>query len=238
MKNQDELLKLGLPKWPQMYTTGKPVSEDQAIEIIRRTDYFFRSMGGNDEEFTNKIRTSVGMPILDYRAGHEKAFHEACKTQDAWRQKWECLWTSYVDNDWITCSYIYGPHGWMHPDGSVGFEDNVGKWPEAEEVLTDWKKIAKIWDFLDVGVTLMSGEHCEDGTRPVVSICVKDGGACLVDPAKEDVHEDHPKLTLRGEVYDENLIEYLNTEPRIRECGLDPKHFQYFEQVAKEKGLV
>ena len=33
----------GLPKWPQMYTTGLPVAIEQAKEIIRRTDSYFTS---------------------------------------------------------------------------------------------------------------------------------------------------------------------------------------------------
>lgn len=36
-----ELMERSLPKWPQMIVTGTPVSEMQALEIIRRTDVFF-----------------------------------------------------------------------------------------------------------------------------------------------------------------------------------------------------
>jgi len=41
-ENMSYLFERSLPKWPQMLVTGSPVSEEQALEIIRRTDNFFR----------------------------------------------------------------------------------------------------------------------------------------------------------------------------------------------------
>lgn len=62
MHNSDDLFSVisalsagSLPKWPQMIVTGKPVTIDQAKEIIFRTDSFLTSSdefaGGNNREF-------------------------------------------------------------------------------------------------------------------------------------------------------------------------------------------
>lgn len=236
-QNQEELTNIELPKWPQAYTTGKSVSEDQALEIIRRTDSFFMCSSGNDPEFAEKIRASIGFPTA-VPTGDMGEFRRRLEREDVWREKWDFLRLEYMSNGWITCSYINGPHGWMHPDGSIGFADIIGKWPKVEEFLSDWKQIAKTWSFLDIGATLMEKELYEEDTLPVVSIRVKDGEAHLVDPAKEDVHKDHSKFQRKAEMSDERFVAYLLTAVHVRECGLTPKQLQYFEQVAKEKGLV
>ena len=51
-----------LPKWPLMYTTGKPVTQEQAKEIIRRTDTFFIGYSGNNRAYNQRVRRLLGMP--------------------------------------------------------------------------------------------------------------------------------------------------------------------------------
>lgn len=199
------LLNVGLPKWPQMYTTGMPVSEEQAKEIIRRTDFFFVSgFGGNDHEYNFAVKMLLGMPLgwsdkyvaERYRVKVDE--NRSWEAADEWRKKWGVLATSYVRNDWVSCAFIFGPHGWCHPTGEIGFVDNVGKWPSVGDILEDWQTIATAFTFLDIGVSVMSMEEGEDENpaegrirEPLVSIVVKDGQATLVQPSAE-VHERHP----------------------------------------------
>jgi hypothetical protein len=42
--------------------------------------------------------------------------------------------------------------------------------------------------YLEVGVTLLDGESCEQEAKPVVSFLVGGGKVRVVDPAVEDVH--------------------------------------------------
>jgi len=224
----DQLLNLALPKWPQMVVSGQTVTVDQAKEIIRRTDAFFTmGFGGNDREYDLLVRLVLGKPIIfewDRRAVRDLGFDVPDKTnwqeESGWAEKWDCIDTGYVTNAWISSSFIYGPHGWCHPDGRIGFTDNVGKWPSVEAVLDDWKKLAAAFTFLDVGVTLMSGESCEEDSQPVVSIDVSRGTANLYDPAVVDVHRGH-KITPIDRSGDA-AIAVLRNRPRQREHGIDP----------------
>ncbi len=178
-----ELVNRGLPKWPQMFTTGRQVTPDQAKEIIRRTDMFMTDgYGGNDHAWDRAMATrlrmthhcclwSVNNGARDWSAMHDR--------EDRWLKAWGAIGTEYVHNNWMSCAYVYGPHGWCWPDGRIAYVDNVGKWPSVEDVLRDWTAIAEAFPFLHLAATLMSGEHCED-TEPVVTIVV-DGGRAHLD---------------------------------------------------------
>jgi hypothetical protein len=182
------LLNLGLPKWPQMLTTGLPVGIAQAKEIIRRTDSFFTQWaGGNDDVWNKHVRQQLKMPSASY----EKEFVVYDEGPERWRASWGIIETEYVRNSWVSCAFIYGAHGWCHPDGRIGFIDNVGKWPSIEAIYNDWRAIATAFPFLDIGVTLMNGEHNEEDKRPVVSMRIREGLVTLVDPREDNVHFEH-----------------------------------------------
>lgn len=240
---ESDLLNVGLPKWPQMYVTGTPVTVAQAKDIIRRTDSFFtRGYGGNNHQYNSLVRKLVGMPLDYHDRPYEKfpgddapqevkdAFfakrraenEEDRKVQEAFDRRWRPLRTSYVHNSWLSSSFIGGPYGWCHPDGEIGYVDNVGKWPSVEDVYKDWVVLAEAFPFLDIGITLYDGESCEDGTRPLVSMRVKDGKATLVDPAAEDVHASHKKATRRSDSLGSSVTEFMTNfnNPR-REQGID-----------------
>lgn len=195
-----DLLNRGLPKWPQMLVTGVPVP-DRAKEIIRCTDSFFtHGYDGNDHDWNRAVRKALGMPE-EYDQGKgaydSNRFHAYWEELRVWRERWGAIETQYVHNSWVSCSFVYGAHGWCHPDGRIGFIDNVGKWPSVEEIREDWSMLASAFPFLDLGVTLMSGESCEESTNPIVSMRVRNGSVQLIDPEKEDVHVGHP---LAGEI--------------------------------------
>ena len=188
MKNEN-LLNRSLPKWPQMIVTGTHVSKEQALEIIRRTDNFFDYYQcGNNKDFVEKAREILGMPDP-----HERGicFEESTRRFEElgkWLDNWGSIRTEYVTNSWISCSWIGGPHGWMHPDGEVGYCNNVGKWPSCDEIYEEWRKIADAFPFLELEITLMSGEEGEEGTEPVISFLVRNGNVEIVDPAKRNLH--------------------------------------------------
>lgn len=185
---QKELLATNLPKWPQMRVSGQQVTVDQAKEIIFRTDGFLTDSseysGGNNREFNAAYRKAAG--LLKYQSEDPVSFRKSWEFMDILRKRLGVIHTSYVSNDWASCAFIHGAHGWCSPSGELSYVDNVGKWPSVAEVLDDWKVLAKAFPFLDLTATLMSGESCDDSTA-LVNIVVKNGKASL-KPGSLEAH--------------------------------------------------
>lgn len=177
-----ELIKRPLPKWPQMLVYGEKVTPEQAAEVIRRTDTFLtQGQSGNNRDFEDRVKQVILYPSYSHMAGQlemEAKFMEFHET-------WGSVKTEYVRNCWVACPYVFGPHGWMQTDGRIQFGDNVGKYPEVEDVLADWIKIAEAFPFLMLDAVLMDGEGCEADDRelePVSLFRVREGEVELLDP--------------------------------------------------------
>lgn len=202
-----KLLNIELPKWPQMIVTGADITKEQAHEIILRTDDFLTStcgwLGGNNHDFNQHYRTETGLTGLNYYDSDH--LNKAMKVLDC----------NYVYNRWASSSFVYGPAGWCSPEGKIAFFHNVGKWPTVEEVLDDWIMIALAFPFLDLNVTLMKCESCEDIKTPLVNIRVVNGTAELAQP----------DLSVHSEVPDD-YFEFKFTNVN-RELGLDAEFYEW-----------
>lgn len=232
--DEKELLSLDLPKWPQMKVTGTPVTREQALEIIRRTDSFFIGHDGNDHAYNKRLRERLGMTDDDYTKQLTfQQYEDRDQKNQEWLRQWGYVQTDYVHNSWISAAFIFGPYGWCHPNGTISFEDNVGKWPSTTTIFNDWTVLAKEFPFVKAGVTLMSGEESQE-TVPVVSFVVHEGQVRVVDPAKEDVHAGHTWVRRGGSI--ESAAWGLFAPGR--EHGLKEDALQVFEKKAFELGLV
>lgn len=186
----------GLPKWPMAYVTGQSVSPEQAKEINFRTDTNFHGISdygfGNDSRFRKSCTELFGWkPVID---AQNAIFNRPDKTQpysgpdgwemsSRWVEEMGIICTEYVTNSFLATSYIGGPNGWCHPDGTILSEGkNYGKYPSVEEVVDEWKRLQEAFPFLDLICTLYSGEQSEDHSVPVVSIIVKNGEVLVVEP--------------------------------------------------------
>lgn len=176
----NHLLIANLPKWPQMVVTGTKITKEQALEIIRRTDQFLGFPMGNDRAFSEKVKKTLKIP-------------EGYSEQAKWLEDWGYIWTEYVVNDWICSDFIDGAYGWCHPDGTIGYAYNIGKWPSVSEVLKEWETLAAAFPFLEVEATLMSAEYGEVGF-PVVSFLIRNGSVELVDPAQRNIHKEFDRM--------------------------------------------
>lgn len=212
MRTKKELFELNLPKWPQLIVTGESVTPEQALEVIRRTDSFFNDgYGGNNHEWNDKVIETTNYPKdsdFDFGAGSNffDGFEFYVKAINEWKKNWQYVTTEYVHNSWISCAYIGGPNGWMHPDGVIGFSENIGKWPSIKEVYDDFCIIAHNFSFLNMEATLMSGEQCEYDIHPVVSFKIKDGKVRVIDPNYKDVHnEQYPKKYKNAIIKDKSI---------------------------------
>ena len=139
-----------------------------------------------------------------------KLLGEYWKNEAKWREAWGVVPTNYVHNDWISCAFVGGPHGWCHPDGTIGFCNNIGKWPSIEEVYSDWKQLAEIFPYIEVEATLMNGEECEDGTKPVVSFLIRNGKVTLVDPDNHNLHDEFGRQIMRSPDMVEELLDIFS----------------------------
>lgn len=211
---------ISLPKWPQMIVTGKPVTMEQAKDIIFKTDSFLTDSspyaGGNNREFNRMYRSLSGLDKLDAIDDWGLRYD----ITDKMKESIGYVETEYVNNSWASCAFIFGPHGWCHPSGKIEYSDNVGKWPSANEIVDDWTKIAEAFPYLDINVTLMSGEGSEDDTQPVFNIRVVDGRAEACEPDL-DVHKNFGTRNINEAV--------LNLAMGGREQGLP---FQWVEEFA------
>lgn len=165
-----------LPKWPQMIVSGHSVIQEQAEDIIFRTDWFLSSTseysGGNNEEFNNWYREISG--LNKFREKLIKNNIDIFDGADFLRNKINFVETQYVHNSWASCSYVFGAYGWCHPDGNIGYIDNIGKHPTISEVVKDWNLLLNAFPYLNLNITLMSGECSEENTFPIINIRLKD----------------------------------------------------------------
>lgn len=166
-----------LPKWPQMIVTGSPVLQSQAEDIIFRTDSFLTSLspheGGNNDKFNKYYREISGIEELHLRVKED--FDNYWEVSTKLQEELNFVETQYVHNDWASCCYIFGPHGWCSPKGEITYVDNVGKWPEPEELLKDWQTLATAFPYINLYVTLMNGEYSEERIEPVFNLKVNNG---------------------------------------------------------------
>lgn len=203
MRTQEQLMNLGLPKWPQMLVTGTTLPVNQALEIIRRTDDFFSCPTGNDRPFIARARKLCYMPDdpFDNLKKYNKADGSRDEDQylkaisnyydefDKWKKYWGTISFEFLINSWISCPFVGGPHGWCHPNGTIGFSDNVGKYPSVEEIFNEWSTVAYEFPFVELEATLMSDEEGCNG-HPVVSFLIRNGRVEIIDPKVRNIHEE------------------------------------------------
>jgi len=172
-----------LPKWPGLRVQGKRVTQEQAAEILVRTDHL--SFHSNDRAWNVICADITGVPYDDYSIPLDE-FHARLERRAEVLEKLGALGLEYVNNDRIGSSFIYGPHGWCDWHGTIGCDGiNVGKWPSVESVLSDWKKIAEAFPFLSLRSQLMSEEAETENSVPLVEFVVESGNAIVVEPGAE-----------------------------------------------------
>jgi hypothetical protein len=150
------------------------------------------------------LRPAGGSAYYEALSGeHYEAYLAAHARWDAdharWLEDWGFIATEEVGNDWLSAQSAYGPRGWCHPDGTIGWIDPLSKHADAGEVHADWQRLAQAFPFLNLGVTLLrEGVHEGEEDVPLVGLLVRDGVVQVVDPAGLDVHAGHAPPTRGG----------------------------------------
>lgn len=195
---KEEFFELDLPKWPALLVVGKPVTREQAMEIIIRTDNLFFS--SNDRSFNKQLNEYFyDLEITDDSYGGDRvAIAKKLKVQEndynaIWKYREEKesevnpLNLAYLGNEQIVSSWIGGPHGWCDWNGNIGTRNyNIGKWPSVEEVYKDWVQIAEAFPFLELTSQLLNCEAGDDDTinQAVVEFRIKNGEVEMIEPTE------------------------------------------------------
>lgn len=181
--NKEKAFNIGLPKWCQMIIEGEKITEEQAIEIIKRTDEFFiGECFGNNRSYIKEVKKLLDIKdMCDFeKEGFSVRVEKYFKNKEELISRWKSIKLNHLTNRWISSSWIGGANGWCHPNGEIKYCDNIGKYPDVEEVYSDLEKLAKAFPFLNMTVSLMDGErdYCHNS---LVSIKVSNGAVDFID---------------------------------------------------------
>lgn len=139
-------------KWPAARLYGPAVTVEQALDIILRTDSSLSSLAWmcNDTRFENHLRHMIG-----------RRENDDWEVLEDYQKNYGHVRLEYMASHWVASSYIFGPHGPVHPDGTLGFAINFGKYPTVEEVESDLKAMSAAFPYLDFHLFLwdQGGEH-------------------------------------------------------------------------------
>lgn len=191
-----------LPKHPLIAIVGRPVSEDAAREIIRRTDAFFvkqeRRSGHVSYASDGSIRWTPphaeGCQKCRDDLVWARRVEEAAKMPDrrsrrlrqnedvlaAWRQAngvFECL---EFTNSWISAASV--PGGWCPPDGSMQSVMAGFRWPRGDVLQSDAERIAKQFPSIQFTATVLDTAWYPDDPTPVWEIHVEAGSVRVRTP--------------------------------------------------------
>ena len=133
----------------------------------------------------NKMFNTPDVELHDF--DKIKEYHIA---QEDFRNQWGYISLNYLYNDYICSNFVQGANGWCHPDGTIDYHFNIGKWPEVEEVLEDLNQLIQAFPFLELEVTLFDDEYCINSTNALVSFLVRDRKVELIDPSERNIHKE------------------------------------------------
>ena len=177
-----------LPKWTDCVVYGEPVSPEKAAEAI------FRCMGGmprgNENKWNKLVHSTMGCSAI----ARERDWAKREKREEAWLRSLGVLELKYLGlHSRITSTWVGGPHGWMHWDGTVAFRGPIGKWPDSTSVRKEWERIAEalpwlrlscvLWDTTDA---VMGDEDWKvEEVEPLMGYAVAGGEAEMFAPNRK-----------------------------------------------------
>jgi len=172
-----------LTKWPRLIVVGQKVTEEQANEILIRTNAW-QWIGGNDPAWEAQVREITQAPSEDwYGEGPEKVRAGWARQQEFYKSL-RMIELEYLNNSRIYSSWIGGPHGWCDWDGTIGCSNyNIGKWPDVDQVRDEWKLIAAAFPFLCLTAQLVPNEG--ESPEAVVTFTVANGGVHVSEKRSE-----------------------------------------------------
>jgi hypothetical protein len=223
---KEKFFELDLPKWPALLVVGKPVTREQAMEIILRTDDLYFSSNDRpfnkllneyfyDIEVTDESYSGENKAIAKKLNIEEKDYNSIWDYKDQKNAEIKSLNLAYLQNSRIVSSWIGGAHGWCDWNGNIGTSNyNIGKWPSVEEVYNDWGQIAEAFPFLELTCQLQNSESGDDDViaAPVVEFQIKKGKVKMINPTE---------LITESKFGDEDMIRRFSDPYSERGCTIE-----------------
>jgi len=211
IKYEDGIADVYLIKWPGFVVEGKKVTEEQAAEILIKTDCHMPNFkyAGNDRGLSKELNAICNV-------SEDYDYDKECELRD----RMGILEIDLLANSQIVSSYIGGPHGWCDWDGNIRTSgDNIGKWPTVKSVAEEWHTIAQAFSYLDLECWLFNHEsgYVEGvgSPGPVVKFVVSSGNVDVKFPDKNE----RIIVTERNIEAEALSIMFLST--RKRESGIE-----------------
>lgn len=176
-------------KYPYYRIRGKSVTEEQALEIIRRTNGVVADM----------LETGSGKKWDDFILNLNFYNHQTGKSIRMIRK----------DGSVMLGSNNSLGYGWVHVDGTVGVNGITDKWPDADEFVDEWMEYLEAFPYLElvVAVTKWYGFPNEERDQP-------DDRDCDFESAEFD--DEFLEAIEAGIYVHGNTVELINPE-RTRE---------------------
>ena len=210
------------PKWPGLLIVGESCSEEQASQILIRTQRWYLleydvPKGSLLHDELHKIYVSL-LPIED-RISYIPIDYNIIE------QKIKPLELSYLSNDRICSSWVGGLHGWCNWDGKIFCNNyNIGKWPQIQDVEHDLKLITSEFPFLNFTLQLLSQEiDSEEDSYPIYTCEVNNGSIKQIQSdnficSTSHTFDNYEKLNLK--------TNWINNEKNVnRICNGFKKYF-------------
>lgn len=228
-----EMADLGLPKWPQIMIVGDNVTEEQALDIILRTDKFItgisESISRRFEPLREMIQKHSGMDSIVKAANKKKkeldhegiGFFLQYHAQKHIRDALGFCAMGCIHNTWAASSYLHGAYGFCSPEGKIFYCDNSrGSYPSTQSYYEDLISLAKAFPYLRFKTSMYGGEHCDDNeVKCVISFVVENG---TVTPTLEDFGLRAHSTRGANEGADA-IIDIMRGERNVKETALSPE---------------
>lgn len=164
------------PKWPRLVVRGEPVAKDLAAEIIVRTSGL--RFWSNDKGLQRRCYKAVGLASKEL----DSIGYPDWQAEARVKKELGVLELEFLNNAMVTSSYVDGPHGWIDWEGMVGCSGfSIGKWPDHESVLSEWRLIASTWPELVLTCQLQDDETGLY-VEPLAQYQVADGAVAVEEP--------------------------------------------------------
>jgi hypothetical protein len=167
------------PKWPGLLVVGEKISEEQAADILLKTQHWFLL----DDISKKSLLYKEFKKIYISSFPEEDRISDIPLDFDIIEKTIKPLELSHLSNHRISSSWIGGLHGWCDWDGKIFCNNyNIGKWPSLEYVKDDLTLIASSFPFLNFTLQLLSEEiHSEENSYPIYTCEVKNGSIIEID---------------------------------------------------------
>lgn len=196
-------------KWTKMYLVGKQITQDQAKDIISKTDKFISkvSLFPYNSKYHKRINDTFGFTEIinhwdranDWQTEHDPITWEYENEIDNSKERvYANLGLIELDkfNSWYFSERVPSSHiNWVHLDGNIFYEGPInGCYVTIHDVYMELEKLAKSFPYLEMNVDVE--EEIEDDD----------------DSDTFPVHTSATFVVRNGEVFVYKISKYGNTE--------------------------